>query len=295
MKASAGGERVLVHCKHGIHRSGSFMVLVLALVIVLRDIYHGTRHPCEWPDALEQAWNFWARKRGLADIEHHGHDYEQESWKAVHEYFEYLTESDAGGLAILLSRGIQRGCGSLRRTKGIIDAVFDLMSKESEQSVRPVQSQQSNRTRSRSRPRAILKSGPQVKASEPQVKAKVRPKKVRGSIGEELPQAAASSHEVPAVPEVPPVPPPAPAEEAPGAHERGFLPGDWYCRKCGNHNQHWRGFCNGKSRTKPCREPRDASFRPGDWYCACGNFNWRYREYCNRDKCGLYRKWAQNP
>ena len=278
------GECILIHCKHGIHRSGSFMVLVLALIITLNDIYNGGEPHTEWLDAIEQAWTFWNRKRGLAYIDHKGHNYEQESWKAVHEYFEFLSESDAGGLAILLSRGIQRGCGSLRRTKEIINAIFNLMVPESKQSVK---SQQSKRTRSRS-PKTTIVLKPRAKTS-----AKARPR-AKGSVGQEMDSTASSSRDGPAVPDVPAVPPPAPPGP-PAARERGFLPGDWHCRKCGNHNQHWRGFCNGKSRTKPCREPRNANWRPGDWYCACGNFNWSTREYCNRDKCGLYRKWPQNP
>ena len=137
------------------------MVLLLALMIVLWDVYNGTTPPRQWLDALEWAWRVWTRKRGLAYIEHRGHDYEDESWRAVHDYFEFLSESDASGLAILFSRGIQRGCGSLRRTKEIINAIFDLMLPESVQSV---QSQQSQRTRSRSRPKVSLKARSKVAA-----------------------------------------------------------------------------------------------------------------------------------
>ena len=57
-EAFGRGEAILVHCRHGIHRSGSFIVLVLALFILLHEIYNGISPHSEWCDALEQAWLF---------------------------------------------------------------------------------------------------------------------------------------------------------------------------------------------------------------------------------------------
>ena len=69
-----------------------------------------------------------------------------------------------------------------------------------------------------------------------------------------------------------------------------LLPGDWICRKCGNHNFNKRGYCNGKPGGKPCQNPRDANYMPGDWYCKCGNFNYASKQRCNRNVCGLRRE-----
>ena len=66
-----------------------------------------------------------------------------------------------------------------------------------------------------------------------------------------------------------------------------FLPGDWICRTCGNHNFQKRGFCNG-NRTR-CQEPHDGNFKPGDWYCLCGNFNFASKQRCNRSICRRWR------
>ena len=49
------GENVLIHCAHGIHRSGSFIVLLLALIITLHDFNEGIVPHTEWSDALQMA------------------------------------------------------------------------------------------------------------------------------------------------------------------------------------------------------------------------------------------------
>ena len=137
------GEAILIHCAHGIHRSGSFMVLILALFITLHDIYEGINSHTEWPHALEKAWEFWSTQRGLRLRSSHHHDYEQESWTAMQGFFGNLSESDGYGMAILLSRGHQQGTGTLSGTKQIINEVFNMMSVQSAQSLMSVQSEQS--------------------------------------------------------------------------------------------------------------------------------------------------------
>ena len=108
------GEAILIHCAHGIHRSGSFVVLILALFITLHDIYEDISPHTEWPHALEKAWGFWSTQRGLRLRSSHHHDYEQESWTAMQGFFGNLSESDDYGMAILLSRGLQQSTGTLR-------------------------------------------------------------------------------------------------------------------------------------------------------------------------------------
>ena len=65
-EAIGKGDNILVHCRHGIHRSGSFVVLVLALFLVLHDIYNGNGSHIKRDDALARAWYFWERCRYLA-------------------------------------------------------------------------------------------------------------------------------------------------------------------------------------------------------------------------------------
>ena len=201
-EAAGKGDDILVHCRHGIHRSGSFVVLVLALFILLHEIYNGISPHSELYDVLNQAWLFWAQRRDLASRSDHRHDYEAESWKALDEYFGFLQESDAGGLAILPSRGIQRGCGSLRRTKEIINEVSSLMSQQSMKSEPSEQTaggaSSSARPRSRSPP-------PAVRAVRPRVVLRPSSSSSSKRMAKAMPQRRTASA-VPAVPDVPDVP-----------------------------------------------------------------------------------------
>ncbi len=138
------GENVLIQCRHGILHSGSFLVLVLVVFIVLHDMLEGVNPPTPWEDAVDVAWSWWAMRRDLASRSDHLHDYEQESWTAMQDHFGELRESDAGGMAMILSRGLQRGAGSFWRAKAIVNCVYEMMSGQSQQS------QLSDRSRSRS-------------------------------------------------------------------------------------------------------------------------------------------------
>ena len=58
-----------------------------------------------------------------------------------------------------------------------------------------------------------------------------------------------------------------------------FLPGDWLCNECGNHNYKNKKEC--ASTHCPTRTQK-----PGDWHSpACGNFNWSCRLLCNSSGC----------
>ena len=55
-----------------------------------------------------------------------------------------------------------------------------------------------------------------------------------------------------------------------------WLPGDWFCSECGNHNFWYRKEC------KFTWCPR-ATWKPGDWTCPrCGNHNYSSKLFCNR-------------
>ena len=311
-KALGNGEVILIHCSDGINRSGSVVTLIIALLITLQEINNGVVPRTTWDNVLQRAWAWWAQRRRLAGRSDDHHDYEQESRDALQRYFGFLDESDANGLAIVLSRRIQQTSGSLRRTKEIIDATVSMLPEESSQSpqspstspslqstaVEPSRSSQPNaensprsnrtprnprRSRSRSPPRAVLLPRAKVAAGP---RGPLTPARPKGSVAQCLQSTSAASSTTPwrQVREVREVPAVAPPDVW-----RRVLPGDWFCTRCGNHNRHWRGFCNGKYMTEKCWVPRDSSWQRGDWYCVCGSLNLVFRTRCNRSRCGLYR------
>ena len=60
-------------------------------------------------------------------------------------------------------------------------------------------------------------------------------------------------------------------------------PGDWFCRKCGNHNFARRWSCNNTHCTS-------MTVKPGDWECEkCGNHNYASRRWCNKKSCQAWK------
>ena len=60
-----------------------------------------------------------------------------------------------------------------------------------------------------------------------------------------------------------------------------WMPDDWMCEVCGNHNFAWRTKCT--FRGCPSTGPKHLR---GDWICpTCGNHNYASREFCNRHRC----------
>ena len=81
------GQNVLVHCQHGLHRTGSLIVLWLALGLVGEE---GVADNQGWLNKLTEAWETWKRGRQLRQAaldDRRGRDYESESWAAVTEFF----------------------------------------------------------------------------------------------------------------------------------------------------------------------------------------------------------------
>ena len=85
----ARGESVLVHCKHGIRRTGSFITLLLSMLLMMsfRSVMSLTSTMPTWTETIKIAWEFWAAQHGLQSRATSRHDYYQESWTAFQKYY----------------------------------------------------------------------------------------------------------------------------------------------------------------------------------------------------------------
>ena len=81
------GKHVLVHCQHGLHRTGSLITFWLVLGVVSQELVHDSD---AWREKLSESWQTWSRGRQLRQAkrdDRHGRDYEGESWEAVMSFF----------------------------------------------------------------------------------------------------------------------------------------------------------------------------------------------------------------
>jgi len=284
----AQGQGVLVHCKHGIHRTGSFITLLVTMLLVMsmRCSMSMTDMMPSWESSFNVAWEFWAARRGLEERVNCRHDFYQESWTAFQEYYGQTPVKMLEEIYAPVAAAFLEACQRKRAAEKILQSIRRMLV--------PVE----------------LRAAPDVRGvgarhdtsrSPRRVQAKARPSR-------RLPQPTRPSTPPPSrdVPEVPVARSSSSGSRSWRAENvvegevsqmpwRPFLTGDWRCMRCGNHNMHWRGYCFGQHGR--CRNPRDASFRPGDWYCQCGNYNLYWRTQCNRDKCGRSRTdgGEQNP
>ena len=290
------GGRVLVHCTHGLHRTGSLITLWIALSLAGGDFRRGVAGPKDltpetWFNMLTEAWNIWSEGRQLAQAsaqDNYRRDYARESWDAMREYWQDMPMDMVEDFINRLARHA-RGCAQRAEshsTQPTVQSRLSIAAPGPQQSQQSQQSQRSSTASSSSaadyqqlKPTVVLKPRPSSKAPDviilqpvPKPAAKARPqseqpkKKPRGSAGVEVPGEPRSEPWQPGV---------------------EWQPGDWRCRVCGNHNWRRRGFCNGGG--GKCKTTRDQGFEPGDWYCRCGNWNLSQRTTCNRDKCKLPR------
>ena len=290
----AAGKRVLVHCQHGIHRTGNFITLLLAMLLMMSSrsstsssssstssssSMMSSRSSTSWEIAFERAWGFWAARRGLEGRWNQRHDYYQESWTAFDEYYGQAPLDVIEAMYTAMAEAFMEACSTDQQAQKALRSIRRVLVPVE---LRPAQDR-GGRDRSRSPRVSDVRDVPDAKARpKPSTAAKAMPKRPP-----------------------PPPPPPAPASDVHDVPEvswraesvvegeesqmpwRPFLKGDWRCTRCGNHNMHWRGYCFGQHGR--CRNPRDANFRPGDWYCQCGNYNLYRRTHCNRGKCGRSR------
>ena len=74
---------VLVHCSRGLHRTGAFITLWVAL----RMRAEGDTRP--WLEVLSDAWEFFRTKRQLKERSRAPRNFEKESWQAVVDMYGY--------------------------------------------------------------------------------------------------------------------------------------------------------------------------------------------------------------
>ena len=312
------GERVLVHCIHGLHRTGALVTLWLALALAGGDFRKGLSKPEDlstdsWTDILIEAWNLWADKRQLdqATAEgRHRRDFAQESWDAMLEYWQGMPTDQVAHFIDRLRKHARNADHRLTsRGFGSSDIQARLSIGSSLSSTDPAPPQ-----RVVLRPRTTPTPPSTPPPLAPQLQSKQMPVQPKSMPKQPSVQSQLRSKQMPVQPKSMPKQPSvqssqslrsqqsqqseqprkkprgSAAVEVPGAErDEAWVPGkewqagDWRCRVCNNHNWRWRGFCNGNGGR--CKEPRDLGFGPQDWYCRCGNWNLKGRAICNRDVC----------
>ena len=152
------GKHVLVHCQHGLHRTGSLIVFWLALGMVSGE---GVRDSDDWLDKLEEAWRSWSRGRQLRQAtkdDRRGRDFEDESWKALMSFFRDMPLPVVMDMAERLQRTAQAASRNPHRSQG---------SQRSEQSVQsrlPLQNSSAASSAASSSSAPMGQKGPASKA-----------------------------------------------------------------------------------------------------------------------------------
>ena len=282
------GGHVLVHCQHGLHRTGSLIVLWLAVGLAAGE---GLENMSHWHQLMEEAWATWSLGRDLqlaAVSCKKRRDYAQESRQAVQEFFSDLIFEEVQSLVIIFQRTANDIVSTtMQSAPSSLSVTFRLPGQRPAPAAKRQPKDKGKASKDEGDPPADAVEDEvedEGKASKAKIVLKPRPKK------RQRPSQSVQSEQ--SSPSPPPFPPPNPTsklrEKASSPRGPDFVPGiewqegDWNCRLCGNHNWRHRGFCNRDT----CKAPRDASFKVGkDWYCKCGNFNKAHRSICNRSKC----------
>ena len=249
------GKHALVHCQHGLHRTGSLIVFWLALGMISGEEVHDSD---DWLDKLEEAWRSWSRGRQLHQAtkdDRHGRDYEDESWKALMSYFRDMPLSVVRDMAERLQRTAQAASRNLHQSQ---------RSQRSEQSVQSrLPLQRPTVTLVPKAPSSSAASSSTSSAAPSFTPAAKR--KPPGAASSSTSSAATSAPRTPplqsawgqkwSMPSLPssrgpqpPAHPPSARATAEQAYGPDWVPGaewqsgDWACRRCGNHNWRRRGF-----------------------------------------------------
>ena len=316
----AGGN-VLVHCKHGLHRTGAVITLWIALMLATGDMAKQSAQSLlstqSWRERLQEAFDIWSTGRQLqqASIEENWRrDYALESWNEVIFRWEQMPRDMILNWIDELRRQAQQAERRLQRSGQSEPSVQSRMSlpslprPKSRQPKPPQPQPQPKPPQPKQRPKPPQPKPeakpPQPKPPQPkptpQPKRQPTPKPSAKKRQEPPPSgpppkrallrtaAEAAASAVPEVPVVPAVSASSASSAEPWVPGAEWQQGDWRCRVCGNHNWRHRGYCNG--RLGQCKAVRDKGFKPGDWYCKCGNWNLSRRTTCNRSKCQTSRE-----
>ena len=317
------GKQVLVHCLHGVRLTGSLVTVWFAVGKVAEQ--DGDRDV--WHKILEEAWQIWSRGRQLRQASREGRrrrDYEAESWNAVKELFFNMPVGLVAQLA-----------GDWKEAQQLAESVESVQSMQSAKSKKKLQppplvnpsssssstlpmpkqsgrshikrllddyteqseteqSQQSQSDRSPSSPTPSSPRPSSPRLSLSRTRGRKREAELQLTPRVTLRVKPTPPEHVSLKSRPDHLPPPTAKEIAQQVYGPKWVPGaewkdgDWVCRSCGNHNWRFRGFCNRNT----CKCPRDILFLVGkDWYCKkCGNFNKQEQDSCNKQSCGLPRR-----
>ena len=281
------GGRVLVHCKHGIHRTGSFITLLLAMLLMMSTRSmpsSSTSQRPSWSETFELAWQFWAAQRGLEGRVNNRHDFYQESWEAFYEYYGSAPTDVIQGMYTATAEAVIQECADFRAVRRVLQSIRRVIipveltpAPVSQRKPKPSRSPPDvsgvgdvgdgeGRARSRSplaRAKPVSKRQPKPPRPPPDVKDVGDVGDGEGRARSRSPPAVSkrqpkpSAKLTPAPPPEPPAPPPAPPPDT---------------------KVHWRAesVVEGEESQMPWRP-----FLKGDWRCSrCGNHNMHWRGYC---------------
>ena len=95
--AYSGGQ-VLVHCQHGLHRTGAIITIWIAMALAIGDSTQSEQSVLSntpWCQQLEEAFGIWPQGQQLDPASLEGHsrrDYSFESWNEVVRNFEHMPD-----------------------------------------------------------------------------------------------------------------------------------------------------------------------------------------------------------
>ena len=316
------GKHVLVHCQHGLHRTGSLITFWLVLGVVSQELVHDSD---AWREKLSESWQTWSRGRQLRQAkrdDRRERDYEGESWEAVMSFFRDMPLHVVQDMADRWKRTAQAASRNPHHSQG------SQRSEHSVQSRLPLQGPTvTSVSRAFCSSAAASSAAPDPKQMAPKAKAPAVPRALiakaldekekrlqhpspavvpKGSVAKEFPV----SKPMPSKEKAPSASPPPPSKSVRGQKrsvpsgqseplpqppsrakaEQRYGP-DWVAGaewqdgdwQCRLCGNHnWRQW----RLCGICKAPRDADLRIGaDWYCKCGNFNLARRQVCNRSHC----------
>ena len=139
-----------MHSEHGIRRTGSFITLLLSMLLMMpfRSVMSLAPTMPTWMDTFKVAWEFWAAQHGLQSRATSRHDYYQESWTAFQKYYGETSWECLEEIYAAVASAFLEACPDERVAKKVLHAI--------RQKIRPVELLPEGRDASRSRsPRRV--------------------------------------------------------------------------------------------------------------------------------------------